>query len=419
MNKPAQNSKTNAMTLITVGLVIGILVSTTYVATASETKGIAIEELRRFAEVFRAINRSYVEPVDDRTLIRGSIKGMLSRLDPYSEYFEPGDNFYASTSQAVREMAGIGLELGMEGGNLKVVTPLEGTPSERADIRPDDLIIKIDDHTTQGMTLDKGIKLLRGKSGSPITLTILRKGAEAPMAVTLQRQVIRLKSVKSWLIAPGLGYVRISTFQDDTVETLASHLLELYGQGPLNGLVLDLRGNSGGLLASVIGVAAAFLPTGSRVAISSGRTAEANRVLTANPEFYTRSGKDVLRNLPDHCKTVPMVVLVNHASAAGSEIVAGALQDHKRATILGQRTYGLSLIQTVLPMWNGSAIKLTTARWHTPNGKVIQSNGVTPDIQSIEAALTKQYGTEDDQELNRAVLLLNKAPVSGFRLFDF
>jgi carboxyl-terminal processing protease len=269
----------------------------------------------------------------------------------------------------------------MEDGFVKVVSPIEDTPAFRAGLKPGDLIIKLDDTPVKGMNLNDAVKRMRGKPKSTIRLTILRKGEAKPFEVTIVRDVIRVQSVKSKMLEPGYGYVRVSQFQEHTGENLVKHINALYKDGPLKGFILDLRNDPGGLLNGAVGISAAFLPPKATVVSTDGRTEDAKRKYVASPEDYLRGTRDdYLRSLPAQIKTVPMVVLVNGGSASASEIVAGALQDYKRATVIGTQTFGKGSVQTIMPLGNNTAIKLTTARYYTPHGRSIQAKGITPDF---------------------------------------
>lgn len=341
-----------------------------------------VEELRAFTDVFARIKSDYVEPVDDKKLISSAINGMLSGLDPHSAYLD-AEGFKDLQVGTQGEFGGLGIEVGMEDGFVKVVSPIEDTPAFKAGVKPGDLIIKLDDTPVKGMTLNDAVKRMRGKPGSPIKLTIVRKGVDKPIVLTLTRAVIKIRSVKSKLLENGYGYVRVTQFQEHTGELLAEALDNLYkdNKAPLKGLILDLRNDPGGLLNGAVAVAAAFVKPDSLVVYTDGRTEDAKMRLTASPENYLRPMQlDYLKGLPEGVKQVPMVVLVNGGSASASEIVAGALQDDKRAVIMGTRTFGKGSVQTILPIGNGTAIKLTTARYFTPSGRSIQAKGIEPDI---------------------------------------
>jgi carboxyl-terminal processing protease len=368
--------------LIALGLVAGILVSLNFQAIADRAARtpLPVEELRAFTEVFGAIKQNYVEPVEDKKLINEAINGMLSGLDPHSAYLD-AEAFKELQVGTQGQFGGLGIEVGMEDGFVKVVSPIEDTPAFRAGIKPGDLIIRLDDTPVKGMTLNDAVKRMRGKPNTQITLTISRKGEAAPIVVTLTRAVIRVQSVKSKIVEPGYGWVRVSQFQEATTENLVRHLENLYKQGNLKGLVLDLRNDPGGLLYGAVAISAAFLPPKLLVVSTDGRTEDAKKKFHATPDDYLRGGRDdVLAKLPAGVKTVPMVVLVNGGSASASEIVAGALQDHKRATVMGTQTFGKGSVQTIMPLGNQTAIKLTTARYYTPSGRSIQAKGITPDI---------------------------------------
>ncbi|MCU0765584.1 MAG: S41 family peptidase, partial [Burkholderiaceae bacterium] len=374
-----------------------------------------LEDIRQLTDVFGAIKSHYVEPVEDRKLIQEAISGMLTGLDPHSAFLN-ADAFKDLQTSTQGEFGGLGIEVAPEDGavrvvapiddtpaaragikagdliiKIRVVAPIDDTPAARAGIKAGDLIIKIDDTLTRGMPLSDAVKMMRGKKGTAVTLTVARKGEAKPLEFKLVRDVIRTQSVRSKVIEPGYAFVRISQFQERTVEDLARHLQEAYKSGPLKGIVLDLRNDPGGLLHSAIGVSAAFLPKGALVVSTDGRVSDAKRRFVASPEDYQRGrGEDVLARLPKEVKTVPMVVLVNGASASASEIVAGALQDHKRATLMGSQTFGKGSVQTIIPLRSEgdrqAAIKLTTARYFTPGGRSIQAKGIEPDLAVDDTA---------------------------------
>jgi carboxyl-terminal processing protease len=375
-------SKFRNIGLIALGVVAGVLLSLNFQAIADRaTRGpLPVDELRAFTEVFGAIKQNYVEPVEDKKLITEAINGMLSGLDPHSAYLD-ADAFKELQVGTQGQFGGLGIEVGMEDGFVKVVSPIEDTPAFRAGIKPGDLIIRLDDTPVKGMTLADAVKRMRGKPNTEITLTISRKGETRPIVVTLKRAVIRVQSVKSKMIEPGYGWVRVSQFQESTTEHLVRHLSNLYKQGNLKGLVLDLRNDPGGLLYGAVAISSAFLPQKALVVSTDGRTEDAKKKFFATPDDYLRGMReDVLKGLPAAAKTVPMVVLVNGGSASASEIVAGALQDHKRATVIGTQTFGKGSVQTIMPLGNATAIKLTTARYYTPSGRSIQAKGITPDV---------------------------------------
>ncbi|MDR2875156.1 MAG: S41 family peptidase [Methylobacillus sp.] len=386
-------AKLEKLSLIGLGTVLGVMLflSISAIADKPAQPQLPLDDLRAFAEVFGKIKSDYVEPVDDKKLISEAINGMLSGLDPHSAYLD-ADAFKDLQAGTQGEFGGLGIEVGMEDGFVKVVSPIEDTPAYKAGLKPGDLIIKLDETPVKGMTLNDAVKRMRGKPNTQITLTVVRKTETKPMVVTLTRAIIKTQSVKPKLAEPGYGYIRITQFQEHTGSDLAKALqnLQTENKGDLKGLILDLRNNPGGLLNAAVGVSAAFLPKNELVVYTEGRVPDAKMRLTASPENYTREGAkgDYNRDLPPNIKSVPIVVLINGGSASASEIVAGALQDHKRAVIMGTQSFGKGSVQTILPMNNGSAIKLTTARYFTPKGRSIQATGIVPDIQVEEATLS-------------------------------
>jgi carboxyl-terminal processing protease len=379
--------------LVVFGVIAGVMLSLNFSAVANkeETQEIMhplpVEELRAFTEVFGRIKSDYVEPVQDKKLITEAINGMLTGLDPHSAYLD-ADAFKELQIGTQGEFGGLGIEVSMEDGFVKVISPIEDTPAFRAGIKTGDLIIKLDDTAVKGLSLTDAIKRMRGKPNTPITLTVLRKGETKPLVFTLVRAVIKIQSVKSKLLEPGYAYIRITQFQEQTGENLTKAIDKLFKEStvPMKGLVLDLRNDPGGLLNGAVAVSAAFLPANSLVVYTDGRTEDAKMKLKASPEFYLRDTKnDYLKRLPPEIKTVPMITLVNGGSASASEIVAGALQDHKRSVVMGTQTFGKGSVQTILPLGNNTAIKLTTARYYTPNGQSIQAKGITPDILDAAA----------------------------------
>lgn len=370
--------------LVGSGILIGVLISLNLSALAEKVLSpqLPIDDLRVFAEVFGKVKSDYVEPVEDKKLINEALTGMLAGLDPHSTFMD-ADAYKDLQAGTQGEFGGLGIEVAMEDGLVKVVTPIEDSPAYKAGLKTGDLIMKLDDTQVRGLTLNDAVKKMRGVPDTKITLTVLRKNEPNPLTFTLTRAVIKSQSVKNKYIEKDYGYVRITQFQERTGEDLAKALKSLQAQnkGPFKGLVLDLRNNPGGLLDAAVGVSAAFLPKDKLVVYTEGRVADSKMKLTANPQDYARRGKsDYLKDVPADYKKTPIVVLVNAGSASASEIVAGALQDHKRATIMGIPSFGKGSVQTILPMNNGSAIKLTTARYFTPNGRSIQAKGIVPDI---------------------------------------
>ena len=374
--------------LLCAGMLGGILISLQISALAEKEArtSLPIAELRTFAEVFNAIKQGYVEPIEDKKLITHAISGMLSNLDPHSAYLD-ADAYKDLQVGTQGEFGGLGIEVGMEDGLVKVISPIEDTPADRAGIKSGDLIFKLDDTLVKGLTLSDAVKKMRGKPKTQIKLSILRKGETKPLEITLTREVIKVQSVKSKLVEEGYGYLRITSFQENTAPSIVKHLGDLYKPGQLKGLVLDLRNDPGGLLNSAVGVSAAFLPPKTLVTSTDGRTPDAKHLFYATPEDYLRgSREDFLKALPPEARKVPMVVLINGGSASASEIVAGALQDHKRAVVMGTTSFGKGSVQTVLPLPGNTAIKLTTARYFTPSGRSIQAKGIVPDIVVEESA---------------------------------
>ena len=380
------SSKNKKLLFVVIGIFIGFLSSITFSVFAekkSENK-LPIEDLRIFAEVFGKIKTDYVEDTEDSKLIKEALNGMLAGLDPHSSFLDQ-DHFKEMQQGTSGEFGGLGIEVGMEDGFVKVITPIEDTPAFKAGLISGDLIIKLDDTSVKGLTLDEAVKLMRGKPGSSIRLEILRKGNNVPFNLTITRAQIITKSVKSKLIEPDYAYVRVTQFQERTGEDLAAALKKLSAENkkPFQGLILDLRNNPGGLLNSAVAVSAAFIPKGELVVYTEGRAKDSKMQLTAVPENFIRDNprkNNYIEHLPKEMQTVPMVVIVNNGSASASEIVAGALQDHKRALILGTKSFGKGSVQSILPMNNGTAIKLTTARYFTPKGRSIQAKGIEPDI---------------------------------------
>ncbi|AZN36896.1 S41 family peptidase [Iodobacter ciconiae] len=393
MSSSNKKPKLQKIALLMAGAGLGIALSLSFNAVADKDAGgnpLPVEELRAFSTVFGLIKQSYVEPVEDKKLITEAIKGMVSGLDPHSTYLD-AEAFKDIQIQTQGEFGGLGIEVSMEDGLVRVVSPIEDTPAYRAGVKAGDFIAKIDETPVQGMSLNDAVTKMRGKIGSSVTLTMLRKGEGKPIVLTLKRAVIKVQSVKSKLAEPGYGYIRIAQFQEHTTENVAQAIDALYKENKvsLKGLVLDLRNDPGGLLNSAVGVSAAFLPKDTLVVYTEGRTPDSKVKLTTSKENYLRqSGKDdYFKNTPKDVKNVPLVVLVNGGSASASEIVAGALQDHKRAIVVGTQTFGKASVQTIMPIDNKTALKLTTARYFTPLGRSIQLKGITPDIEVEEAVL--------------------------------
>jgi carboxyl-terminal processing protease len=378
--------------LVAFGAALGVAASLHFSAVADRQVSalqLPVDDLRLFSEVFGRIKSDYVEPVEDRKLLKEAINGMLTGLDPHSAFLDQ-DAYRDLQVGTQGEFGGLGIEVGAEDGFIKVVAPIEDTPAFRAGIQAGDLIVKLDEVSVKGMSLNDAVKRMRGKPHTEVKLTVIRKGENQPLEFVVKRDVIKVKSVKARMLEPGYGLVRITQFQEHTGENLVAAVNDLYKQngGELKGIVIDLRLNPGGLLNSAVAVSAAFLPKNALVVYTDGRTEDAKMRLTASKENYVRGAfkEDYLSKLPANIKTVPLVVLVNGASASASEIVAGALQDHHRATIVGTQTFGKGSVQTILPLPNNQAVKLTTARYYTPGGRSIQAKGIAPDIMVEDAA---------------------------------
>ncbi len=344
-------------------------------AESPEAEALPLNELRTFTEIFAKIKSDYVEQVDDKELLENAIRGMLEGLDPHSAYLDE-DSYKDLQEGTSGEFGGLGIEVGMENGFVKVISPIDDTPAQKAGIKAGDLIIKLDDRSVKGMSLNDAVDIMRGKPGDPITLTIIRESEEKPLVITVVRDIIKTKSVRFETLEPGFGYLRISSFQSHTVENLRQAIDQLKedNSGKLKGIVLDLRNNPGGILTAAVGVSDMFLNKG-MIVYTEGRKKDSKLKFNAKPNA----------KLPD----VPLIVLVNAGSASASEIVAGALQDHGRGIIMGEKTFGKGSVQTILPMNNNAALKLTTARYYTPNGRSIQASGITPDIIIDKVKISK------------------------------
>ena len=333
---------------------------------ATEATELPVDEIRTFAEVFAKIKSDYVEEVADKALLEHAIRGMLQGLDPHSSYLD--EEAYLDLQEGTTgEFGGLGIEVGMENGFIKVISPIDDTPAQQAGLQAGDLIIRLDETPVKGMSLTDAVTHMRGEPGTDITLTIIRDGAEKPLKVTITRDVIKVKSVRTRTLEPGFGYLRISHFQSRTAEDARAALQQLKqdNDGQLHGLILDMRNNPGGILSSAVGVADLFLESG-LIVYTEGRVDDSKLSFNAKPA--------------DLLDGAPIVALVNAGSASASEIVAGALQDHKRGIVMGHKTFGKGSVQTVLPVSNAAALKLTTARYYTPSGRSIQVYGIEPDV---------------------------------------
>ena len=382
------SQKTKIAGWIAVGALAGALTTVSLQTVARGTLApLPLEELQQLAAVFGMIKSDYVEPVDEKKLITDAISGMVSSLDPHSQYFDK-KSFKEFREGTTGKFVGVGIEITQEDGLIRVVSPIEGSPADRAGLKPGDLITRVDDTAVKGLTLNEAVKRMRGEPGTKVQLTIMRRDENRTFPVTITREEIRTQSVKGKVVEPGYAWLRLSQFQERTVDDFVAKLQDIYKREPnLKGLVLDLRNDPGGLLDAAVAVSAAFLPEGVTVVSTNGQIEESKSIYKAVPEDYLRRrGADPLKRLPAAVKSVPMVVLVNEGSASASEIVAGALQDHKRATIMGSQTFGKGSVQTVRPLGPDTALKITTARYYTPNGHTIQAKGIVPDIMVDDTA---------------------------------
>lgn len=349
----------------------------------SAASPLPLEDLRAFSEVFGRVKSDYVETVEDKQLLESAIKGMLSGLDPHSSYLN-SEEFKEMRIGTDGKFGGLGIEVSMENGFVKVIAPIDDTPAKRAGILAGDVIVRLDDTPVKGMTLNEAVKIMRGEPGTNILLTIVREGEEGPLKIEITRDVIRIKSVRSRTLEPGYGYIRISQFQSATGTSMRKKLAELKKEnnGELKGLVLDLRNNPGGVLNASVSVADAFVSKG-KIVYTEGRVKDSQLTFNASPN--------------DLLKGAPIVVLVNGGSASASEIVAGALQDHHRAIIMGTKTFGKGSVQTIMPMNNGAALKITTARYYTPAGRSIQAEGIEPDIIVEQLEISKKEDAKTER----------------------
>lgn len=378
---------------LAIGVCAGVMATVSLQTLARNTVSpLPLEQLQQLAAVFGMIKSDYVEPVDEEQLFTDAISGMVSGLDPHSQYFDKKSfkEFQEGTSG---KFVGVGIEITQEDGLVRIVSPIEDTPAYRAGLQPGDLITKIDDTAVRGLSLNEAVKRMRGEPNTQVTLTIFRKDENRTFPVTITRQEIQVRSVKAEVVEPGYAWLRISQFQNQTLEDASEKLQAIYRQEPdLKGLVLDLRNDPGGLLDSAIGIAAMFLPENASVVSTDGQIEESKAIYKARPADYLRHARhDPLKDLPAALKDVPLVVLVNEGSASASEIVAGALQDHGRAIIMGHPTFGKGSVQTVRPLGPDTALKITTALYYTPSGRSIQAKGIEPDMLVDDSAEGSPY----------------------------
>ncbi len=372
------------------GIIVGVSISLTSNVLANKTQpsvttnGIPLNELRNFSDIFARIKTDYVEKVSDKTLLENAIRGMLAGLDPHSSYLDKAQ-YQELKIGTTGKFGGLGIQVGMEDGFVKVISPIDDTPAFRAGLKAGDLIIRLNNKLVKGMGLNGAVKIMRGKPGTDIKLTVIREGVSKPLTFTVTRAIISVKSIKSRILEPGYGYIRITNFQSKTARDMLTAIAKLKkeNKGKLKGLVLDLRNNPGGVLSAAAGVADAFINKG-KLVYTKGRIESSHFVFNAKPG-------DVLDG-------APMVVLINGGSASASEIVAGALQDHHRAIIMGSRSFGKGSVQTIQELRSGGAVKITTARYFTPSGRSIQGEGITPDIKLGHYKVT-------NSKLNSSLLL--------------
>jgi carboxyl-terminal processing protease len=377
------------------GIFVGVSVSLTSSVLAEkkseQSSGLPLNELRNFSDIFARIKSDYVEDVDDKTLLENAIRGMLTGLDPHSTYLNP-DEYKELKIGTTGKFGGLGIQVGMEDGFVKVISPIDDTPAFRAGLEAGDLIIRLDEKSVKGMTLNDAVKIMRGEPGTDIQLTVIREGADKPLPFTVTRDIISVKSVKSRILEPDYGYIRISNFQSKTARDLVSEVSKLKkeNKNELKGLVIDLRNNPGGVLSAAADVSDAFINNG-KLVYTKGR------IDNSEFEFNAKPG-DIMNGLP-------LVVLINGGSASASEIVAGALQDHHRAVVMGSKSFGKGSVQTIQELRSGGAVKITTARYFTPSGRSIQGEGITPDI------LLDRYEIKDSED--EASLRIKESDLSG------
>lgn len=416
--KKSHKGTLKAIGLVTVGAVLGVSTALHFSAVAQRQSvglNLPVEEVRMLSEVFGRIKSDYVEEVDDKRLIKEAINGMVSGLDPHSAFLDQ-DAFRDMQTSTLGKFGGLGIEVGMEDGFVKVISPIDDTPAYKAGIKAGDFILKVNDTTLRGITLNEAVKRMRGDVGTEAVLTVLRRGEPRELVFNVKRAVIEIQSVRTRQIEPGIAYVRLTQFEQTTADKMVRAINELYKQnnGNVRGMVLDLRNDPGGVLDAAVAVSAAFLPEGKLVVYTDGRINESKMRLYAKKEDYLRRGskEDPLAKLNPAVKNVPLVVLVNQGTASASEIVAGALQDHQRALIMGSQSFGKGSVQTLLPLGNNTAVKLTTARYFTPNGRAIQAKGIKPDKQvddglnrlsMREADLERHLSSEEERKVIDAI----------------
>jgi len=388
------SSSSRVILALAAGAVLGASVTLTHAVLAERqaaaATGLPLDDLRSFVQILDKVKAEYVEPVDDKTLLQNALRGMLSGLDPHSAYLDKTE-FKDMNVVTTGKFGGLGIEVQLQGGLVRVVSPIDDTPAAKAGIKPGDLIVKIDDAPVQGMTINDAVNKMRGEPGTKVKLIVVRDNTPQPLTFDLKRDVIKVSSVRGRMLEPGYAYVRISQFQIDTGKNFDDTLAKLKKQagGELKGLVLDLRNNPGGVLNAAVDVSDALLDKGPIVSIRG-------RDPGSNHEFDATRGDDLDGR--------PLVVLVNGGSASAAEIVAGALQDQHRAILVGSKTFGKGSVQTIVPLQNDDAIKLTTARYYTPSGRSIQAEGIVPDVALQPVKVSKLDGVDGDGFIKEADL---------------
>ncbi|WP_439639436.1 S41 family peptidase [Nevskia sp.] len=385
------SSSTRVSLALLAGVVFGVSATLTHGVFAEKqapAEALPLKDLQTFVEILNRVKSDYVEPVKDETLLENAVRGMLAGLDPHSSYLDKAEykDLNASTTG---KFGGLGIEVQLSNGLVKVVSPIDDTPAAKAGVKAGDLIVKIDDTPVKGLTLQDAVTKMRGDPGTKIVLTLVRESQPAPLVLELKRDYIKVASVRGRSIEPGFGYVRISQFTATTGKNLSEELAKLKKEGELKGLVLDLRNNPGGLLTAAVDVSDEFLNKGAIVSIK-GRDADSTRAFDAS--------------VGDALDGKPLVVLVNGGSASAAEIVAGALQDQKRGVLIGSKTFGKGSVQTILPLNNDSAIKITTARYYTPSGRSIQAEGIVPDVTIQPLKISKLDPSELGEGVHEADL---------------
>ncbi len=381
---------TRSVSLVLLGAVVGGSLTLGQHVMGARSDELPLEQMRTFTDVFTRIKNDYVEEVSDDELLEYAIRGMLNGLDPHSAYLN-AEEFTELRIGTTGEFGGLGIEVSMEDGFVKVVSPIDDTPAARAGILAGDLIIRLDDTPVKGLSLNDAVKLMRGKPGSNLALTVIREGADKPLTIDIKRDIIKVTSVRNRILDDGYGYLRISNFQTKTTADMLKAIKKMKAEsgGSLKGMVLDLRNNPGGVLSGAVGVSDAFLNDGN-IVYTDGRENDSKL-------RYDATAGDVLDG-------APLVVLVNGGSASASEIVAGAMQDHGRAIVLGSKTFGKGSVQTIQDLPAGGAVKLTTSRYFTPNGRSIQALGIEPDISTQPGSWTRPDDDSDFTPLTESSL---------------